>query len=98
MSDLTCPYCQHGFEVCHDDGFGYSEFERHEQECPECEKTFVFETCIHFSYSEHKADCLNGEQHKLELSSTYPKQFSKMICTDCDYSRQATEQEIGASK
>jgi hypothetical protein len=93
MKDLTCPYCKHEFDVCHDDGFGYAESCRHEQECPECEKSFVFETSISFSYSEYKADCLNGAEHALKLSSTQPKEYSMMRCTECDYERKPTELE-----
>ena len=29
MSDMQCPYCGADQEVCHDDGAGYSEDERH---------------------------------------------------------------------
>lgn len=36
MSDLYCPYCDAGLEVCHDDGFGYEEGVAHEMCCKEC--------------------------------------------------------------
>lgn len=94
MSDLTCPYCDHDFEVNHDDGFGYSEDARHEQECPSCEKTFVFKTSIHYFYSESKADCLNDAEHDLKLSHRFPVHFSVMRCKNCDYQRSATAEEI----
>lgn len=60
MSDMQCPYCGADQEVCHDDGNGYAEGVKHEHECSECEKTFVFETFISFDYEPSKADCLNG--------------------------------------
>ena len=94
MKDLTCPYCDHEFDVCHDDGFGYAEDARHEQQCPECEEMFVFTTSISFFYDTDKADCLNGAEHPLKLSNTYPREFSKMLCKQCDYERQATKLEI----
>jgi hypothetical protein len=67
---------------------------RHEQECPDCEKTFVFTTFISFSYQASKADCLNGAPHRLEFSGAYPRQYSKMRCCDCDYERRATPEEL----
>ena len=94
MSDMQCPYCGAGQNVCHDDGHGYSEDERHEHECTECEKTFVFTTMVSFHYEPSKADCLNGKPHELKLSNTYPKKFSQMQCKDCDYRRHATAEEI----
>jgi len=29
MDDVDCPYCGESQEICHDDGFGYSEDEDH---------------------------------------------------------------------
>lgn len=84
MYDLECPYCNAENEVCHDDGQGYSEDERHEMQCHACEKNFVFTTTIHFSYYPKKADCLNGEPHDLEKSniSIFP---DAVRCKNCDY-------------
>jgi hypothetical protein len=63
MSDLYCPYCDAGLEVCHDDGFGYEEDRAHEMYCSECDKNFVFYTTISFDYHPERADCLNGHPH-----------------------------------
>lgn len=93
MSDVICPYCDHDFDICHDDGHGMSEDERHEEECPNCAKRFVFTTFIEVSHTGYKADCLNDGEHQLKLSKTYPKQFSKMRCKDCGYERQPTAEE-----
>jgi len=57
--DAECPYCGAGIEICHDDGYGYEEGVKHNQECGKCGKTFVFETSIWFNYDTEKADCLN---------------------------------------
>lgn len=92
--DIECPYCGAGQDICHDDGQGYAEGERHEQECSECEKTFVFTTSISFYYEAEKADCLNGAPHKLEMSRTYPRQYSQMECKDCDFRRKPTPEEF----
>tara|TARA_A100000171_G_scaffold26634_1_gene24837 strand:- start:259 stop:546 length:288 start_codon:yes stop_codon:yes gene_type:complete len=83
MSDLECPYCGADVEINHDDGFGYSEDELHEQLCWRCDKAFVFTTSIHFHYSPQKADCLNGGAHKYERTKTYPPKYAKLECRDC---------------
>ena len=97
MEDLECPYCDKGQEVCHDDGFGYEENERHEMECPDCGKTFVFTTSIVLYYEPGKADCLNGSDHDLKMNACYPKEYSEMCCADCDYRRKPTPEEFAAA-
>lgn len=97
MSDMECPYCEAEQEVCHDDGFGYEEDCRHEQECSECGKTFTFTTSISFHYSPEKADCLNDGEHVLSMSATYPREYSDMRCRDCDYRRSPTPEEFAAA-
>ena len=94
MSDMQCPYCGADQEVCHDDGFGYDEYMRHEHQCSACEKYFVFTTTIHITYDSYAADCLNGEPHELKLSKAYPLGFSKMHCANCYYERRASVDEI----
>jgi hypothetical protein len=91
---MECPYCEATLEVCGDDWFGYDEDRRHEHECEECGKTFVFTTSISYHYEPEKADCLNGSEHKLKMSTTFPRICSKMHCEDCDFSRKPTEQEF----
>jgi len=85
MADINCPYCDAELNICHDDGYGYNEDDHHEQECGKCEKTFVFTTCISFSYSPHKADCLNGSPHRLKKTKTFPAKYARMACQDCDH-------------
>ncbi len=87
MADLFCPYCDAALEVCHEDGFGYDEDRLHEMTCWSCGKNFVFTTSIHYYYEARKADCLNGEQHKL-VPSTGAKYsgFKDWVrCETCDY-------------
>jgi hypothetical protein len=97
MSDIDCPYCGHGQEVCHDDGQGYAEDETHEMECYECEKSFVFTTCISFDYSPAKADCLNGAEHNFKPTITVPRKYTKMRCADCDKTRPCTDAEMSVA-
>lgn len=94
MSDIDCPYCGHSQEVCHDDGFGYEEGINHEMECYECEKNFVFQTCISFNYYPEKADCLNDGDHNFKPTVTFPRQHTKMACTMCDEKRDCTADEM----
>jgi hypothetical protein len=93
MSDLTCPYCGYEQEVCHDDGFGYSEDCRHEVECGGCGKQYVFTTAISFTYFPAKADCLNDGNHEWKLSSTIPVRFSRWECQHCDAHKALTQDE-----
>lgn len=85
MSDLDCPYCGKGNEVCHDDVEGYDEDMRHEMECRHCEKAFVFKAEVSFSYYPKKADCLNGGAHRLKETNTFPKRYTRLACQDCDH-------------
>ena len=95
-SDLDCPYCEKGQEVCHDDGEGYAEDETHEMECGDCGKSFVFYTSVMFSYDPHKADCLNDGKHNFEPTCTLPVWATKMKCSMCDMRRNPTPEELKA--
>ena len=96
MSDTNCPYCDAEIEICHDDGYGYAEDRKHEQQCHECEKRFTFYTNVRFYYEPLKADCLNGADHQWEMSSTYPIKYSKWQCKDCDAEKKPTLEELAA--
>ena len=93
MSDVDCPYCQSEQEINHDDGYGFEEDRAHHQECWNCDKTFVYTTGILYVYHERKADCLNGSDHNWEPTRTYPKNYSRMICVDCEKEREPTDGE-----
>ena len=95
--DVECPYCGVGQEINHDDGYGYEEDRRHEQQCPDCEKTFAFTISISYYHEAYKADCLNGGAHVLEMSATYPREYSDMRCRDCDFRRKPTPEEFAAA-
>ena len=91
--DIECPYCKHEQDINHDDGYGYSEDEIHQQTCGNCDKTFTFTTSISFSYEVSKADCLNDGEHDFEATTTYPKDCTKMECTMCSETRVPTKKE-----
>ena len=92
--DIECPYCGHEQDICHDDGFGYEEDVKHEMECGNCEKSFVFLTSIIFYYEAEKADCLNGSDHKYKPTNTVPREYTEMVCTMCDDHRKPTKDEL----
>ena len=92
-TDVQCPYCGAGQDICHDDGYGYEEDQLHEQECGECGKVFVFQTSISFYYEAQKADCLNGGEHHYKPTHTIPKECTMMECVTCDTRREPTEAE-----
>ena len=83
MSDVNCPYCDAVIEICHDDGFGYEEGEKHHYECPECEKGFVFETSILINHEAFKADCLNDDKHEYVETKSYPRRYTQLECKHC---------------
>lgn len=92
--DVDCPYCGHYQDINHDDGYGYEEDVCHSQNCENCGKEFVFTTSISFYYESFKADCLNGAEHKFELQCCAPREFTKMVCIDCDEKRKPTDEEF----
>ena len=95
MKDINCPYCDAEIDINHDDGQGYGESELHQQQCSECEKTFVFTTYVLYSYTPYKADCLNDKDHKYEPTITYPVEFTQMQCSMCGDRKNPTKEEMG---
>ena len=93
MKDIECPYCEEWQEVDHDDGVGYEEDVAFQQECRDCNKTFIFYTSILYCYEAQKANCLNGKKHNFELTYTQPREYSRMRCSMCDEEREPTKQE-----
>jgi hypothetical protein len=93
MKDVKCPYCGAMVEINHDDGYGYSEDNIHNQECKECGKTFAYTTHVSYSYDAHKADCLNGAEHNYKPTKIFPKIFTEMECESCGDRREATLEE-----
>lgn len=83
MNDVDCPYCGEEIEICHDDGHGLDEDRLHEDQCPHCDKRFVFSTFISVSHEAEKADCLNGSDHDYQPTSTYPPERRRLRCSVC---------------
>lgn len=82
--NVNCPYCGNEQEINHDDGYGLTEDELHQQDCWECDKTFVYETCISFSYSVKPADCLNGAKHDMRPVIHKPQLWPDWVrCSMC---------------
>lgn len=91
--DTNCPYCNAEVDICHDDGYGYEEDKTHSQECGSCGKTFTYMTSISFNYDCEKADCLNDGEHTWKPTTTVPKFFTVMECTQCHEKRKPTDEE-----
>ncbi len=92
--DIICPYCNAEQEINHDDGYGFTEDEKYQQDCIVCEKIFTYTTSIIYYYDAKEADCLNGAKHDFKPTHTYPKEYTKMRCSMCDEERRPTEEEL----
>ena len=91
--DLECPYCGHAQDVCND----YGEDMLQEETCHKCEKMFVFRSSISWSYEPHKADCLNGGEHKWE--SLFCEAFpDHKRCKDCGLEERGKYDKVGYAK
>ena len=90
MKDAECPYCGADVEINHDDGYGYSEDQTHQQTCRECDKTFAYTTAISFHYETAQADCMNGGEHNYKEVKQYgwPEPRTLLRCLDCDHETQ----------
>lgn len=84
MTDATCPYCGADQEINHDDGYGYEEDVAYEQECPGCEKTFVFFTQVSFTYDVR----CQPEDHKFKNSTPLTPDYEQ--CERCGAARWAS--------
>lgn len=85
--DVKCPYCGSEEEINHDDGYGYAEDRKHQQQCGECDKNFTFTTSISYYYEAEIADCLNGQPHKMKkvCSSAQDIWPDWVRCEDCGH-------------
>lgn len=92
--DIECPYCGAGQNIDHDDGAGYSEGEKHQHTCRACDKVFVFETSVSFSYEVAAAECLNDAPHEWEITRTWPKHAARWRCVHCDEEKHLTLDEM----
>lgn len=87
MSEITCPYCDHEYDLCHDDGAFYNnDGEREKEECPECHKVFMVSSSMSWDFEAEKADCLNGGEHKWRQQRGGPPEhfIGRFECEDCD--------------
>lgn len=59
--DIECPYCEHEFDICNDDGYGCDPSKLYEEECPECEKKFYFRSEVRLEYEAQPSCRETGE-------------------------------------
>jgi hypothetical protein len=85
-TDIDCPYCGKGQEICHDDGcYGIEEDRMHEQKCIHCERMFGFTTQHSLSY---RAYCYNSEHDWGDfLDSEGDPYIGWQECTRCKTQR-----------
>ena len=93
MKDIKCPYCGKKLDVDYDDDFGYEEGVKNQKQCSNCKKIFLVEASTMIFYEVFRADCLNGAHHDYKLTTSYPKEFSEMVCTTCYDRRELTDAE-----
>lgn len=79
MSDISCPYCEEDQDVDHGDGHGYEEGIDHSQNCVNCNKDFIFTTCISYDYLVY----CEGD-HQLENDVAIDNKM--WSCKKCEYS------------
>ena len=94
MKEIECPYCEHDFDLNHDDGAYYDESDSRETECPKCEKSFMVHSYQSWSFTGEKADCLNGSPHTFEPQSGFPRELfhGRFMCKDCGEEEHRDEQ------
>lgn len=86
MTSIQCPYCNTAQEICHDEGYGYEEGEKHEQECRECGRYFNFTTAIIYHYEafcqdDHDMD----EWEPLRRPNEYFKARRNCLRENCEH-------------
>ena len=86
MSDVECPYCGNGQDICNDDGHGLDECRTHQEECGECGKMFIFTTSLTVDSEAEKADCLNGSEHRMEPRQSWRYYYPDAVrCSVCNH-------------
>lgn len=97
-NEITCPYCDFGYDLCHDDGAFYHDGESEKEQCPKCEKYFMVTSHLSWDFSSEKADCLNGSEHDWQPQSGYPREFffGRFTCSQCE--EQECRDEEGRKK
>lgn len=96
MKDIECPYCEKWFNISNDDGHGCDESKKYEQQCPNCEKNFVFTVSYTPNYSAEKAPCLNGGNHNWKRAFYLSLGRIFMRCSCCGEERNCNAEERAA--
>jgi len=94
MSSIKCPYCTKEVEIDYDDGFGYDQDVKWQQECDHCERTFYFTTHISIDHEAFAAPCIDSGEHNWKLTNAYPRKCVQWRCVCCDEEKAATREEI----
>lgn len=93
MRDITCPYCEHEWDLNHDDGAFYNQEKAEEETCPNCEKKFLVNSSITWYHEAEKAECLNDDKHDWQkdwnssIIEKYPELAKRERCSMCHEKR-----------
>lgn len=81
-----CPYCS---KFMDDPDDCYEPDTPYEHECPHCGVNFIFYVSYIRIYDEHRAPCLNGEEHDWKPIKGYPEEYfiNKECCSHCQAER-----------
>lgn len=84
--DIQCPYCEGWHEH---DGERNESCVSYPMECRHCERNFLFQIEYYPTFTERKADCLNGASHewkdRLKNNEYYRSYFKKWrVCEWCE--------------
>jgi hypothetical protein len=80
---MECPYCKKELEPSPDQ---YEPDTPHEEECHQCEKSFIFYIEYYPTYTTIKAPCLNGGEHNYQDINGYPTEYydGRVRCSYCE--------------
>ncbi len=91
--EIICPYCEHAYDLNHDDGAFYTDGGSEKEECPQCEKSFLVESSVSWSFDAVIAECLNDGNHKWKKEynemniKNYPPLAEREACDVCGEKR-----------
>lgn len=80
-NEIVCPYC--GYQFTDSWELQGGQDTDIPIECGRCEKSFIFSTDYHITYSSHKCDCLNGKDHQWGKVQHLWEDIYHKRCKDC---------------
>ncbi len=91
MYEIECPYCRWAQEI---DTENREDGDMVEQECNNCDKSFITSMQLSVDYKVYKADCLNTGEHLWSPTHALPAEAIRMRCIGCGATRNLTPEEL----